>query len=148
MIVINKEMLNSSVVHLSFSLYLPNMVGLLMRRGRDTVSPPHTCVPNLMMQWTKGNSGNSILRYGGLDSPNDWAAVLLIVSRSCHLEVDRATFGRHLHGDERVLEFPHLEGDIISLRRKMKPIRGPRVDPSLLCIRGNLCIPPTCRCRR
>lgn len=60
-IVNSKEMLNCPVVHLSacmqpilIRVYLPNMVGLLMRRGRDTVSPPHTCVPNLMMQKTEG----------------------------------------------------------------------------------------------
>lgn len=77
------------------------------------VSPPHTCVPNLMMQ--EDNSGIPIIRSGGFDSPNDWAAVLVLAVRSCHLEVDGATFNRHLHGDELVLEFSHLKDDIISL---------------------------------
>lgn len=59
----------------------------------------------------------SIFRYGRFDSPDDWAVVLVIAARSCHLEIDGATFNRHLHGDERVLEFSHLQGDIISLWR-------------------------------
>lgn len=87
-----------------------------MRRGRDTVSPPHTCVPNLMMQ-EDGSGTIPIIRSGGFDSPNDWAAVLVLAVRSCHLEVDRTTFNRHLHGDEPVLEISHLKDDIISLGR-------------------------------
>lgn len=47
----------------------------------------------------------------GGDSPYDRAAVLVIRARSGHLEVERASFNRHLHGDEGCLELPHLHED-------------------------------------
>lgn len=93
------------------------------------MSPPHTCVPNLVMRRKKRQEVQSLMfcffsfvwpRSGGFDSPNGWAAVLVVAARSCHLEVDGTTSNRQLHRDERVLESSHLQGDIISLWRSKK----------------------------
>lgn len=167
------------IISLFFTwLYLPNMVGLLMRRERDTVSLPDTQVPNLMMQtghvkptdiksslkkkytndegfklkkWTVEQTVWSVPGSGHLDvglSFGSRAGSLLLSSAwewawaqgpqpaggKLHINIIQQSLTKW----SEYMLFSEISWKICSI-----PLYG-----IILCIWGDLCIPPTCQCRQ